>query len=166
MKIRGIVIFLTLALTLAVQAANPTCGLTIITHGFEDPSIFHGGSDPFPQWVRTMATAITNRIGAAIPIYRVWFDPITSQVFPLDGATEIDITQAGGAIIMLDWSDLSYITTIPAQSFADSFFSYLFGQLHNGHNLAEIPIHLIGHSRGCSESTDTRLPVPPAPEIN
>ena len=69
----------------------------------------------------------------------------------MDGATSIDITQTGGAIILLDWSDVAWeLPFFTAQSVGDSFFNYLFGQRHNGQVLAELPIHLIGHSRGCS----------------
>jgi Divergent InlB B-repeat domain/NHL repeat len=139
-------LLLALAISLSVKAANPTCGLTIITHGFE--------TGTFPGWPLQMARAITNKIGAAIPIYRVKFNfnhlTLSGYVSLEDGATTIDFTQTGGAIVLLDWSDVSWDVPITAQNVADSFYNYLFAQTFNGHSLTEIPIHLIGHSRGCS----------------
>ena len=140
--------FFALTFDLSVQAAPPTCGLTIITHGFESP--WPIGNGALPGWVRQMAQAITNRIGSAIPIYRIRYDKATDTVLIQDGATDIDITQNGGAIVLLDWVGTANETLdYPAQNVADKFFAYLFGQVHTGHSLAEIPIHLIGHSRGC-----------------
>lgn len=136
---------------LAVDAANPTCGLTIITHGFQL------GGETAPSWTRKMAEAIGDRIGENLPIYRLRYDKqaegttADDQIQLEDGATDIDITQFGGAILILDWADASNETTeYSAQDVADKFFAHIFGQLHNGENLVTVPIHLIGHSRGCS----------------
>jgi len=113
-----------------VTAASGSCGLTIITHGLQPPSypIWPLSSgDKFPAWVRTMAEAVTNRIGGNVPIYRVWFDPNTHQVSLLDGETMIDVTKSGGAVIMLDWSDVSWNPRwFSAQEIGESFAAYLF----------------------------------------
>ena len=131
--------------------ASPTCGLTIITHGFQP------GGGYLPNWVREMAEAIKTRTGANIPIYRVRYDKQSGgttaddRIQLEDGASSIDITSSGGAIILVDWAAASNETIeYPTQVVADRFFNFLFGQGHNGHNLAELPIHLIGHSRGGS----------------
>src|ERR1051326_532932 len=142
-------LFVALAFSLSVQAAAPSCGLTIITHGFEAP--YPIGNGALPGWVREMAQGITNRIGASIPIYRIRYDKASDTVLLQDGAISIDITQAGGVIILLDWVGVANETLdYPTQNVADRFFDYLFGQQHNGHYLVELPIHLIGHSRGGS----------------
>ncbi len=149
--------FMLLSVTLAfcpsVQAADedkkPTCGLTIITHGFQPP--WPKGDGALPVWVRKMAEAIKNRIGSPIPIYRIRYDKATDKVLIQDGPDDIDITQNGGAIILLDWVGVSNeFEEYPAETVADKFFDWLFKEPHKGHNLAEIPIHFIGHSRGCS----------------
>jgi alpha-tubulin suppressor-like RCC1 family protein len=124
----------------------PTCGLTIITHGFQPP-----WATGAPQWVDQMAAAINTRMGSAIPVYRIRYDKATDSVLIVSGPTlDISLNQKGGAIIVLDWSGVASETLdYPAQDVADKFTTYLFGQSHNGHILAEVPVHLIGHSRGC-----------------
>ena len=76
-----------------------------------------------------MAEAITNRIGAAIPIYQIRYDKASiltktdDAVVPL--ISEIDITRAGGAIILLDWVGVADETFVyPAQDIADKFYDY------------------------------------------
>jgi len=146
-----IAIALSVALAaLGASPAQPTCGLTIITHGYQNP----GGSGALPAWVREMAQEITNRIAAAIPIYRVRYDKDTDTVLLQDGAGSINVTETGGAIVLLDWVAVANETLdYPAQFVADRFFVYLFGQTHSGRYLVELPIHLIGHSRGTSLNT-------------
>ena len=151
--------------------AAPSHGLTIITHGFQLNDTY------LPNWAIEMADAIKARTGANIPIYRVWYDKQSGDPYLTGGditsddqirlcdppiglpagpclysnVSNIDITSTGGAIILLDWADVSHATLgYPTQNVADRFFDYLFGRGHNGHNLAELPIHLIGHSRGAS----------------
>ena len=143
-------------------AANPSSGLTIITHGFQ----FSGGY--LPNWASEMANAIKARTGADIRIYRVRYDKGQSSFSTDDDKIQletgdcedvtksIDITSTGGAIILLDWAAASNsddTLRYPAQDVADRFFGCLFDRGHNGHNLAELPIHLIGHSRGAILNT-------------
>ncbi|MSU61125.1 MAG: hypothetical protein EXS31_01810 [Pedosphaera sp.] len=148
MKKQFALLLLLLAFSVSAKATEPPCGITIITHGYQGPIYA-----PFPQWVRIMAEAITNRIGASIPIYTVRFEPLTSAFIPMDRATNDDLGRSGSAIILLDWSEVSWITTTSTRSVADHFFDFLFGRAHNNHSLAELPIHLIGHSRGASLNT-------------
>ncbi len=151
MKTRIISLLVALVCGLSIKAASPSCGLTIITHGFQPNGTY------LPPWVREMADAIKARTGANIPIYRVRYDKQSAgttadDLIQLeDGASSIDMMSSGAAIILLDWAAASDETVeYPAQNVADLFFDYLFGQQHNGHYLVELPIHLIGHSRGAS----------------
>jgi formylglycine-generating enzyme len=137
-----IALSLLLAGMLNLQGGQARSGLTLITHGFQ-------ASGNFPGWVTEMAREITNRIEVALPIYRVRYDHGLRIVFLEGGAASINTAIAGGAIILLDWAEVSNEPT-PTHHVADRFVTYLFGQSHNGLNLAELPIHLIGHSRGGS----------------
>ena len=150
MKTRLLLLLTALALALSAQCATPTCGLTIITHGFQKPGIPLIGSDgALPAWVSEMAGAINARTGANLPIYRFRYDKANATVVPQNG--DVDLSLKGGAIILLDWVGVAdELGVYPAQNVADYFFNYLFERRHNGLWLPEIPIHLIGHSRGTS----------------
>jgi hypothetical protein len=137
------------ALTVPSQAqilAQPSCGLTIISHG----AAFVEG---LPLWMNTMASEISSRQGGGIPIYQVKYHTDGSVSFWLTNL-QIDLTQKGSAILMLDWSsDANPITGPTTQVVADAFYDFIFGtpsKWVGGHNPAEIAIHLIGHSRGGS----------------
>lgn len=156
-KVTAFVVIISLALVIlsnpSPAAADTSSGITIITHGFEPPAPISNGA--LPGWVSEMAQVIKRRGNVYIPIYRIRYDKVTDTVLfqddAQDGATDIDITQFGGAIILLDWVGVSNeFFEYSAQFVADRFFTYLFLQTHNGHYLAELPIHLIGHSRGAS----------------
>lgn len=147
--------------SLPTSAANPTSGLTIITHGFQGPGHIIVGSDgELPAWVSEMAAAINARTGAGLPIYRFRFDKdsfygltdynkANDKIVPRSG--DVDLSLQGGAIILLDWVGVANETlNYPTQEVADKFYAYLFERPHNGRYLASIPIHLIGHSRGAS----------------
>jgi CSLREA domain-containing protein len=125
---------------------NKPPGVTIITHGFQGP-----GAQTVPLWVNELANAILNRTSALTPIYTVRFDASTWRVTPLFGMS-IDVVSNPGAIILLDWAQASNDLSADRRTefVGDAFFEYLFGQSHNGRYLAELPIHLIGHSRGAS----------------
>lgn len=156
------ILFLLLGLTefAAIAVTNPLPALTIITHGF----VPTGGIN-VPAWVNYMADSIQTRTGATGRIYRLWYNKQSAgthaddEVFLCTTSSgpctkdngPIDITIDGGAIVLLDWAAASnetfeYLT----QEVADRFYDRLFGMPPNGYNLARLPIHLIGHSRGGS----------------
>ncbi|MBE7444312.1 MAG: hypothetical protein HS132_03360 [Planctomycetia bacterium] len=136
------------------QCVPPTLGLTIITHGWESDG---------RGWPKAMADAIKARYGADIPIYFVTLIKnhldLGNIVVDQDHSDQVlDITTKGGAIIVIDWSDLDggggmeFICNymVPTKEIGDVAFDYIFAKFHNNHLLTEIPIHLIGHSRGAS----------------
>jgi N-acetylmuramoyl-L-alanine amidase/FlaG/FlaF family flagellin (archaellin) len=136
--------------TYPCNRSNPSSGLFVITHGWllnEEPA----------QWISDMADVIKNRLGVNLPIYTVRIErvPITISLARLaSNNPEIDITQFGGAIVLLDWSDASggvpCENAVSTTDIGDLAFQHLFGRLHAGHSLIEVPVHLIGHSRGAS----------------
>ena len=132
--------------TLTPTNSNLPFGLTIITHGFQLDGAF-------PNWVDEMAVAIANRFGgtSTIPIYKM---TITYEIstqdyivsFEKDDSVPEDLSfiDAGGAIIKIDWSSLSGFTGKSTEKIGDLIFKKL------GNIWWEVPIHLIGHSRGVS----------------
>lgn len=137
---RLLLLLTALAFAVSAQCAAPTCGLTIITPGFQLAGV--AGSKELPPWVKLMAQAITNRIGVALPIYHVRYDKSGNKAVIEDGPTldSIAITNSGGGIIMLNWTEVSTETSdYHAQDVADYFFARIFDQQHNGHYLAGDP---------------------------
>jgi len=128
-----------------MRAVFASSGLTIITHGFQPPAPVSNGA--LPNWVNEMGNAILNRIDVRLPIYRVRFDKDSKNVVLQDGKSRIDMTATGGAIVLLDWVGSSNeFLDFKTQFVADKFFDFLRGQSA----IFDLPIHLVGHSRGAS----------------
>ncbi|MGC9941482.1 MAG: hypothetical protein ABSE48_06575 [Verrucomicrobiota bacterium] len=131
-------------------------GVTIITHGFEDDS-------SYPTWVSAMADAMPNYPsfpGTNFTTYRLTLsDDGSGYLFSstrTNGSSPF-ASDSGEIIIELDWSSLSgdlsdsYASTYNV-GWAVSQILMLTNAISelDGHPLAELPIHLIGHSRGGS----------------
>jgi hypothetical protein len=156
------------SLVSAGHAAGSAFGLTIITHGYQPEGFGLNGEEP-PVWVFSMAEAVRENAGNDVPIYVVRYDAqmgkavldwevsidTTSQTYSLNSATDIDIERKGGAIVLLNWvlESNNALNGLSTSQLGDEFVEFLFASAHTGHNLAEIPIHLIGHSRGASMNT-------------
>jgi autotransporter-associated beta strand protein len=100
-----------------------------------------------------MASSISVRQGGNIPVYILRYNRETGTVTPDLAQQKIDMRAKGGAVLLLDWAEPSNNLTIETQTVADKFYDYIFGDSSHWidyHNPAEIPIHLIGHSRGGS----------------
>ncbi|MDG6006614.1 MAG: hypothetical protein E3K29_12385 [Candidatus Brocadia sp.] len=132
---------------------SPPFGLTIITHGYQ----LAGNLTKIPSWVDEMAEAIANRFGGSntMPIYTMKIIKDGSgQIIAEDPkvTSASDFKSAGGAIIKIDWTDLSCIDTcIETASttlVGDAIFTKLGTDLSGA--WLQVPIHLIGHSRGAS----------------
>lgn len=126
-------------------------GVTVITHGF------NGDAD---GWVLGMAGRVrsystfpgTNAICYEVSVsydsgYVVRSRKISGGNPATDPSTEI--------VIKLDWGDLAgffsqYDTYEVASALVPRFLQTNFIAELNGHALAELPLHLIGHSRGGS----------------
>ena len=135
---------------------SPPFGLTIITHGYQ------AFWSDLPAWVDEMAVAIANRFGGinTIPIYTMKIIKDDSgQIIAEDlvkgtGTSAPDFKLAGGAIIKIDWSDLSCGDPLTCPEWTktaligDAIFTKLGTDLSG--DWARVPIHLIGHSRGTS----------------
>ena len=143
-------ILLTFALTNPPPAQSEIYppGITIITHGYQLDGIWDG--ENLPEWVEEMANAIRVRTGASKDdVYEVKYSKYTNQVSLEGGRLSIDIKQNGRAIILLNWVQVSNAVAnqnYQTQILAEIFYNYLF----NNTDLAQLPIHLIGHSRGVS----------------
>jgi hypothetical protein len=148
-------------LSLIIPYFTKAGGVTIITHGFELPA-------SYPTWITAMANDIPNYFHARYPgldtnfsTYKLIITNIggTYYYYPptrTNGSLP-SATQSGEIIVELDWSSLSGDLT---DSYAStSNVAYAVSQVLmatnsfpelNGHPAIELPIHLVGHSRGGS----------------
>jgi hypothetical protein len=129
-------------------------GVTLITHGYEPTS------DALPGWVSSMADAIATDAGPGSSIYDLRIALNSSDVAQAMSFTQVSgplfsASPNGQAIIELDWADASGIvfSFTSAATIAQLALPYLtnaFPSLGIDFPLADLPIHLIGHSRGGS----------------
>lgn len=127
--------------------------VTVITHGLE------GSID---DWVKAMAMRIPDypgHLGTNASIYGMFLRPQNGLSGPLTASiqkiTESDPLKnvSGEIIVALDWSIVakgSHDTFEVAAATMPYFFDRNFVSDLGGHALAELPFHLIGHSRGGS----------------
>jgi hypothetical protein len=142
-----------LVLLPALLAARPAsgAGVTIITHGLD------GNVD---GWITSMAEAIPEYYrfaGTNFTCYEMYFVPSGPNY--LLTSTRVSgsppaVPESGEIIIKLDWRQLadgnSYNTFQIANMVAPALLSTNFIAELGGHALAELPLHLVGHSRGGS----------------
>src|SRR5256885_14931924 len=83
----------------SLEARKMLAGVTLITHGFE----FSAG---LPNWLATMETALSNRMGGA-NIYRLVITGGSSPVVSSFTRVTANGATTGEAIIDLDWSACS-----------------------------------------------------------
>lgn len=137
-----------------LESRTLLAGVTLVTHGYQP-------SGNLPGWVNSMADAIGYRaggIGTASATYSMLitdtggFGGITAR-----SSIPLNQTSRGEAIISLDWADASNNFYDPFEPSLNSsqiaipsripFLSNLLGAPFSS-PIAELPIHLIGHSRG------------------
>ena len=145
----GFILGVILALTCPRPAAG--AGVTIIAHGL------NGDTD---GWVTGMANQIPNYepfVGTNYSSYHLYFFYSAGSYFltaARDGGGEPLSSASGEIILKLDWRQLadgnSYNTHQVASAVVPGLLSTNFITELGGHALAELPIHMIGHSRGGS----------------
>ena len=128
----------------------PGAGVTVITHGF---------NGNVTDWVIPMGDKMaqyrtfpgTNSASYQISVTRPGGVYSVSQTF-LDGVSPL-ASDSGEIVLALDWSTLSGgavpTTAIATQAVAALLATNLIPELA-GRPLVELPLHLVGHSRGAS----------------
>jgi hypothetical protein len=147
--------FLLLALMILPRASG--AGVTIITHGYDGD---------VTGWITAMANVIPGYYQRRYPGSETNFSEYTMTVTYNSGSYFCTVTndgsppastQSGEVIIKLDWSNMAggtapYDITTSNVAWAVTLLllqTNLIPAL-NGHSVVELPIHLIGHSRGGS----------------
>jgi hypothetical protein len=130
-------------------------GVTIITHGF---------ASNVTDWIIPMAGRVGEYPGFPGETYSCYQISITrnSSGQYLSSATLIAgppplVTDSGEIVVKLDWSSVSgggTSTTIVAQAAVNALLSTTLIPEMGGRRLAELPLHLVGHSRGGSVVTE------------
>jgi hypothetical protein len=119
---------------------KPSIGVAIITHGYQ---IY-----PYlPVWPALMVTEIQTRLGvnSAVFTLKIVRDGLSAK---LAANQSLDISPYGSAIIVVDWSEVASegIFNVPTAVIGDLISDFL----QNNQTLLQVPLHLIGHSRGGS----------------
>jgi hypothetical protein len=119
-------------------------GITVITHGFQSGSTL-------PAWVHTMGLAIAQEAGGA-DIYRLRITGTSTPTVQSFSNIQGNLSTNGESIIEVDWSASSsqFSSSINADQIAAVVVPYIASYPTAQQPFAEVPIHLIGHSRGGS----------------
>lgn len=122
-------------------------GVTLLAHG-------NGGN--INGWVNAAAEDIADRAGGSnyASIYTMAVTAsggnlVVSSFAPVSGQKDFRETLSGEVIIQLDWSSVSHGSQSTGQV-AAVVANYLLTAHGNVAPLAQLPIHVIGHSRGAS----------------
>jgi pimeloyl-ACP methyl ester carboxylesterase len=130
-------------------------GVTVVTHGF---------NGNVTSWVIPMMDAIAaspDLPGTTSSCYRISItrdgsgQTVASATFL--GGVAPDVSDSGEILIKLDWSTISggeVSTTTVANAAVDALLSTTLIPQMNGNALVELPLHLVGHSRGGSVVTE------------
>jgi hypothetical protein len=120
-------------------------GVTVLIHGF-------GGN--ISGWVRSAADAIARRTDGTASEYVMTVSKSSKNKlyvssFQLESGPQLSDNTSGEAIVKLDWSAVGSgkYSTLQVGSVVASYLMQRHGSMRA---LAELPIHLIGHSRGAS----------------
>lgn len=151
MKFKLGIVVAVISLLLSLVPFSHGGGVTIITHGL------NGNAD---GWVTGMANQIPNYTtfpGSSYTFYKLYFYYSGGSYYMTWvrlGGSQPTSTDSGEIIVALDWSQLadgdSYNTYQIASAVSSALQSTNFISELNGHALCELPLHLIGHSRGGS----------------
>src|SRR5688572_15097740 len=133
----------------ALEPRTLLAGVTILAHGYQGTIV---------GWVASAADAINQRLGGEGSIYVLKVGEVTKgelavESFTLEGGTAAPSSPRAEYIIKLDWTDIdggAYSTAEVGAIVADYLLTYRDEQ----RALVEMPMHLIGHSRGASLTTD------------
>jgi hypothetical protein len=119
-------------------------GVTVITHGFQSGT-------SFPQWVHTMGVAIAQEAGGA-DIYRLRITGSSTPAVESFSNIQGNLSSNGESIIEVDWaaSSSQFSSSVNADQIAALVVPYIASYPTAQHPFAELPIHVIGHSRGAS----------------
>src|SRR5438045_575723 len=123
-------------------------GLTILTHGYQGD---------VNGWVSATANAIAQRAGGLDDVARYVLKIRTNAAGKLiaesndlvSGSPKLESTSSGEAIIEVDWSTVSG-GEFSTDAVANIVAEYLISPLKGGRRWSDLPMHLIGHSRGAS----------------
>ena len=145
-------------LLLTVLSVSPVSGggVTVITHGF---------NSNVTDWIIPMAGKMGGYPGFPGSSYSCYQISITRNgsgqyvtTATLIGGAAPLITDSGEIVVKLDWSTLSSLggpsTTTIANEATNALLSTTLIPEMGGRRLAELPLHLIGHSRGGSVITE------------
>lgn len=120
-------------------------GVTMLIHGYNGSTV---------GWVNAAASAISERLNGEVSIYTMSVgmnskDRLAVTSFTLDGGTAMTENSTGEVIIQLDWSAVDDGTYTTAEV-GDAVATYLMQRHGATRAMVEMPLHLIGHSRGAS----------------
>ncbi len=125
--------------------AKQGVGVTIIVHGWNPD-----GSQP--GWLDSLATAIIKRSGGNGQIDTIKVSGTAGNLTAKCLNWNIDSTadSFGEIVVIVDWTDVAdHLTTgVSAQEVAAVVAPKIYKSINGQIALAELPIHLIGHSRG------------------
>jgi len=144
---------LSLVLIAALAVSIPQAdagGVTVITHGF---------NSDITSWILPMASRFPGHPGfpgTQLTCYQIEITAsgggFASMATRLDGPAP-DASNSGEIVVKLDWSSIDTGPTSTGQVAAAAASALLATGLipeNDGRPLAELPLHLIGHSRGAS----------------
>src|SRR5438309_11939943 len=153
--VRCLAIFGALALAVFSTRSVTAGGVTIITHGF---------NSNVTDWIIPMAGRMGQYPGFPGTTYSCYEISITrngsgqyvAAASLIAGQAPL-LTDSGEIVVKLDWSTVSSgsaSSTQVAQAAVDALLSTTLIPEMGGRPLAELPLHLIGHSRGGSVITE------------